>query len=122
MGVFAIRVLAGGALAGNPPSAHTLKTPFFPLALYERDLARAAHLQARLGPGTPLKTAALRFVLAHPQVSAAILGFREPWQIDEAVTALQAGALPQDEVQRLMRAAEEEMGAPGTEPKRERSA
>src|SRR5262249_19964776 len=35
MGVFAIRVLAGGALADNPPSPHTLKTPFFPPALYE---------------------------------------------------------------------------------------
>ena len=31
MGAFAIRVLAGGALAGKPPSPHTLKTPFFPL-------------------------------------------------------------------------------------------
>ena len=34
MGVLAIRVLAGGALAGSPPSPHTFKTPFFPLALY----------------------------------------------------------------------------------------
>ena len=106
MGVFAIRVFAGGALAGNPPSAHTLKTPFFPLPLYERDLARATHLQERLGPGTSLKLTALRFVLAHPHVSAAILGFREPWQIDEVVTALQAGPLPQDEVPRLLRAAQ----------------
>ena len=37
MGVFAIRVFAGGALVGNPPSDHTKKTPFFPLALYQRD-------------------------------------------------------------------------------------
>jgi hypothetical protein len=40
MGVLAIRVLAGGALAGSPPSPHTFKTPFFPLALYERDQPR----------------------------------------------------------------------------------
>src|SRR5439155_24055246 len=40
MGVLAIRVLAGGALAGNAPSPHTLKTPFFPLELYERDRER----------------------------------------------------------------------------------
>src|SRR4029079_2128414 len=37
MGAFAIRVFAGGALVDRPPSAHTLKTPFFPLPLYERD-------------------------------------------------------------------------------------
>ncbi len=39
--VLAIRVLAGGALAGHPPSPHTLKTPFFPLEVYRRDAARA---------------------------------------------------------------------------------
>ena len=48
MGVFAIRVFAGGALLGNPPSTHTLKTPFFPLALYERDRVRADSLTALL--------------------------------------------------------------------------
>jgi len=31
MGAFAIRVFAGGVLAGLPPSAHTHKTKFFPL-------------------------------------------------------------------------------------------
>src|SRR5262249_49664072 len=38
MGVLAIRIFAGGALLNQPPSAHTLTTPFFPLSLYERDL------------------------------------------------------------------------------------
>ena len=42
MGVFAIRVFAGGALLGQEASAHTLKTPYFPLALYERVQTRAA--------------------------------------------------------------------------------
>jgi aryl-alcohol dehydrogenase-like predicted oxidoreductase len=116
MGVFVIRVFAGGALAGNPPGAHTLKTPFFPLALYERDRARAAGLRAILGPGRPLTAEAIRFVLAHPHVSAAIVGFREPGQVDEAVTALQAGPLPLVEVQRLARAAEEAAGIAPTEP------
>ncbi|MEX2560332.1 MAG: aldo/keto reductase, partial [Pirellulales bacterium] len=32
IGVLAIRVFAGGALAGKPPSRHTLTTKFFPLA------------------------------------------------------------------------------------------
>src|SRR5207248_2350708 len=60
MGVFAIRVFAGGALLGQEPSAHTLKTPFFPLPLYERDRQRAG--------GADLKEAALRFVLDDARV------------------------------------------------------
>ena len=116
MGVFAIRVFAGGALAGNPPSPHTLKTPFFPLALYERDRVRAARLQEVLGPRRPLKTEAIRFALAHRHVSAAIVGFREPWQVDEAVAALRAGVLPRAEVQRLVGLAGEDTEAARTEP------
>lgn len=77
MGVFAIRVYAGGALLGRPPGAHTLKTPYFPLALYERDAARAAALRADA-------PTALRFALAHPAVTAAIIGFGAPADVDEA--------------------------------------
>lgn len=88
MGVFVIRTLAGGALADNPPSPHTFKTPFFPLPLYERDRHRAAQLQAYLGPEGRLPRAALRFALAHPQVSSAIVGLGDSWQIDEALAAL----------------------------------
>ena len=51
-GVFAIRVFAGGALLDQPPSAHTLKTPYFPLPLYERDRERAKRLLSRLGDRT----------------------------------------------------------------------
>jgi aryl-alcohol dehydrogenase-like predicted oxidoreductase len=87
MGVFVIRVLAGGALADNDPSPHTLKTPFFPLDLYERDRRRAAELRARLAPGRSLPQAAIRFALAHPHVHGAIIGFGSTAQIDEAVEA-----------------------------------
>jgi aryl-alcohol dehydrogenase-like predicted oxidoreductase len=82
MGVFAIRVFAGGALLGQPPSAHTLKTPYFPLALYERDTERARRWQAAVGAES-LATAAVRFVLSHPAVSAAIIGFSSPAHVDE---------------------------------------
>lgn len=75
MGVFAIRVFAGGALLGNEPSAHTLRTPFFPLSLYERDRQRAG--------GQNLKTTALRFVLDDSRVHAAIIGFGAPAHVDE---------------------------------------
>jgi aryl-alcohol dehydrogenase-like predicted oxidoreductase len=85
MGVFAIRVFAGGALLGASPSAHTLKTPFFPLDLYERDRQRAAELRGRLGEQTDLGSLGLRFVLSHSHVSAAIVGFRTREQIDGAL-------------------------------------
>jgi L-galactose dehydrogenase/L-glyceraldehyde 3-phosphate reductase len=90
MGVLAIRVLAGGALAGNPPSPHTFKTPFFPLSLYERDQRQAARLREALGPGRCLPQEAIRFVLGHPQICAAIVGFGEVWQIEEGLGALEA--------------------------------
>jgi L-galactose dehydrogenase/L-glyceraldehyde 3-phosphate reductase len=96
MGVLAIRVLAGGALLGNPPSPHTFKTPFFPLALYDRDRKRAARLEKALGADRNLQQEAIRFSLQHPNISSAIIGFAEPWQIDEAVTALAATSMPFD--------------------------
>jgi L-galactose dehydrogenase/L-glyceraldehyde 3-phosphate reductase len=94
MGVLAIRVLAGGALAQRPPSPHTLKTPFFPLPLYERDRLRAARLQTRLGADRPLAQEAIRFVLSHPSVSSALIGFGDAWQIDAALAALNCATPP----------------------------
>ena len=93
MGVFVIRVLAGGALAGNSPSPHTFKTPFFPLDLYERDRQRAQQLRESLGPDRSLPQEAIRFALDHPQVSSAIIGFGETWQIDEAIEAMKLGVV-----------------------------
>lgn len=90
MGVLAIRVLAGGALAHRPASAHTLKTPFFPLSLYERDRRRAARLQEMLGADRPLHQEAIRFVLNHPSIDSAIIGFGEADQVDEAVASLES--------------------------------
>lgn len=83
MGVFAIRVFAGGALVGNPPSEHTKKTPFFPLDLYQRDQQRADELQRALPPDRSLKEIALQFALRHPAVSGAIIGFSSPEQVDD---------------------------------------
>ena len=85
MGVLAIRVFAGGALLGNPPSAHTFKTPFFPLALYERDRERAARLLERIGPRVSVKELALRFAVSHPNIHAEIVGFGAPEHVNEVV-------------------------------------
>ena len=93
MGVFAIRVLAGGALAGNAPSPHTLKTPFFPIDLYHRDCLRAEALAAALPVGLGREEAAIRFALSHPTVSSAIIGFATPRQVEQAASFAAAGPL-----------------------------
>jgi L-galactose dehydrogenase/L-glyceraldehyde 3-phosphate reductase len=93
MGVIAIRVFAGGALAGNPPSSYTLKAKVFPLTLYERDLAKAAKLARTLPTEMSLKEAAVRFVLSDPNISTALIGFSNPAQIDEAIRSCSAGPL-----------------------------
>lgn len=91
--VLAIRVLAGGALAGQSPSAHTLKTPFFPLAIYEQNLRRAAALSSALPPGLSLKELAIRHVLSDQDIATAIIGFANADQVDEAVRFAAAGPL-----------------------------
>jgi aryl-alcohol dehydrogenase-like predicted oxidoreductase len=101
MGVFAIRVYAGGVLAGNPPSRHTLTTQFFPLDLFERDRRRAAALREIAGEAIDLKQLALQFSLSHPGVASAIVGFSEPSHVDEAVDFLNAGPIPQQLLKKL---------------------
>lgn len=90
MGIFAIRVFAAGALLGAVPSAHTLKTPFFPLSLYERDAARAARLRETLDPQQTLQQLALRYVLSQPEITSAIIGFGAVEHVEEAVRLSQS--------------------------------
>jgi aryl-alcohol dehydrogenase-like predicted oxidoreductase/GNAT superfamily N-acetyltransferase len=94
MGVFAIRVFAGGALLGKPPSPYTFKTLFFPLALYERDTERAAALACLLPPGRTMHGAAIRFLLDDLRLASAIVGFRTPAEIEQAAAALADPSLP----------------------------
>ena len=96
MGVFAIRVFAGGALLDQPPSAHTLTTPYFPLALYERDLERAKQIRERVAGRLTMPELAVRFALAHPAVSSAIIGFGSPQHVDEIARARLDEPLPAD--------------------------
>ena len=102
IGVFAIRVYAGGALAGQPPSAHTLTTKFFPLDMYQRDQARAAALTAMLPAGMSLPEVALRFAIAHSGVASALVGFGSPEQLEQAVAFAERGPLATDEIERLL--------------------
>ncbi|REK18685.1 MAG: aldo/keto reductase [Planctomycetota bacterium] len=101
MGVFAIRVLAGGALAGRPPSPHTFKTPFFPLELYKQDVARAEQLAKLLPPGMTREEAAVRFSLSHPAITSAIVGFATPEEVAQVVGFAYRGALDAELLERL---------------------
>jgi len=93
MGVFAIRVLAGGAIVDQEPSAHTKTTKFFPLDLYERDRRKAAELRRIMPQGENLKRVAVRFVLSHPNVTSAIVGVSDAAQLEEVIEASEAGPL-----------------------------
>jgi aryl-alcohol dehydrogenase-like predicted oxidoreductase len=102
VGVFAIRVLAGGALALRPPSAYTHTTKFFPLAVYDADRRRADRLAAALPAGLTLPEVAVRFALGRPAVAAALVGFGDPDEVTAAARWAAAGPLPADLVDRLV--------------------
>ena len=101
MGVLVIRVFASGTQTGQAPSQHTFKTKFFPLDLYRRDQWRCEQLKQILPPDIGFKDAALQFVLSHPHVTAAIIGFGQPEHVNDATAALRAGSLSEDLVQKL---------------------
>ena len=102
MGLFAIRVFAGGALLSRSPSPHTLTTPFFPLALYERDLRSAQKLRdACADVALPLPELAIRFVLSSQPLSAAIVGMGSDTEVDECVAWSEREALSSELVARV---------------------
>ena len=109
LGLFAIRVFAAGALLGNPPSAHTKVTPYFPLALYERDCQRAQRIAARLGLPS-LKERALRYVLSQPAVTSAIIGFGNADEVSEAAALAGHGPLALEELHEIDRMVDAEIG------------
>jgi len=88
VGVFAIRVYAGGALLGRPPAKHTHTTKFFPMDLYQRDARRAEELSSHLPANTTLQQVGVQFSLDHKAMSSAIIGFSRPEHVDQAVESL----------------------------------
>lgn len=105
-GTFAIRVLAGGALAGHPPSPHTHRTKFFPLDLYQRDCSRAKRVEERIASfgeffQRPLREIALHYLFSCRVVTSAIIGFSTPEQVDEAVRLAQTPCMSQEEISLL---------------------
>jgi aryl-alcohol dehydrogenase-like predicted oxidoreductase len=96
VGVMVIRALAAGVLASE--QRHGREVPMFQAAAdLETEAARAAAVFAVLGDrhGTRAQ-AALRFVLANPEVSTVVVGLAELAHLDEAMQAAEAGPLPAD--------------------------
>jgi L-glyceraldehyde 3-phosphate reductase len=107
VGVLAIRVFAGGAITGQPPSEHTKRTPYFPLAVFEADRRRAERIGAALPPDLPIADAALRFAAHHAGVSSAIVGFSSLEQVRQAGRCVAAGPLSEEVIRAIIAASAE---------------
>jgi aryl-alcohol dehydrogenase-like predicted oxidoreductase len=109
LGVIAIRVLAAGALAAAERAANA-GGPGRPLVAggeYERDLERArglGPLAPELGLESPAELS-LRFVLARPGVSTALVGYSDAVQLEDAIRWAERGPLPAGAVRRVLDAA-----------------
>lgn len=104
----AIRVFAGGAVTGQPPSEHTKRTPYFPLAAFEADRRRAGRIAPSLPPDLPIAAAALRFVAHHEAVTSALVGFSTVEQVRQAAEHVAAGPLSDDVIRAIIAAAAEQ--------------
>ena len=106
MGVIAIRVLAAGALSGTE-DRHPLGSPRVdPIGSghdYQIDVERARRLEplVREGYADTLVEAAIRYVIAHPAVSTALVGYSTLEQLEHAAAAANKGPLPPAALDRL---------------------
>ena len=101
MGVIAIRVLAGGALADSPARAALASQSVDPIATsstYDGDVALAQRFQVLVknGYAQTLAEAATRFALFEPGVSTALIGFSSQEQLEQAIAAAERGPLSAD--------------------------
>ncbi len=106
MGVIAIRVLAAGALSGTEerhPHGSPEVAPIGSGRDYRVDVERARRLEplVREGHADSLVEAAIRYVIAHPAVSTALVGYSTLQQLEYAAAAANKGPLPQAALARL---------------------
>ncbi|MFD2245120.1 aldo/keto reductase [Pontibacter ruber] len=94
IGVLARGSLAQGLLAGKPAK------PYLGYTLEEVQKAAAA-VKAVAGASRMLAETAVRFVLHHPAVTAAVLGIRTAEQLNEALQIAAAAPLKEGEVKTL---------------------
>ncbi|MBM2811457.1 MAG: hypothetical protein HW416_2216 [Chloroflexi bacterium] len=106
MGLFVIRVLAAGALAGEPerhPIAGGTGGTLISGTDYQADAERAERLRAVASDlGISLAEMAIRFVLSHEQISTALVGISSVDQVEFAAKAADAGPLPPNVLRRIV--------------------
>jgi aryl-alcohol dehydrogenase-like predicted oxidoreductase len=102
MGMFNIRIFAGGPLA--KPSKPERLAVLTSGTDVDNEVRCAAAVRAALGTqyGTPAQVA-LRFVLGNHDVTSRIIGVGDVRDLDEALQAVEAGPLPKDAVDKLER-------------------
>jgi aryl-alcohol dehydrogenase-like predicted oxidoreductase len=98
-GVIAIRVLAGGALSGSGTRHANAAPSLDPIATsvtFKEDVARAQRFRFMVeeGHAESLVEAAIRFALAKPGISTAMVGLSNQDQLEQAVAAAERGPLP----------------------------
>jgi L-galactose dehydrogenase/L-glyceraldehyde 3-phosphate reductase len=107
LAVVAIRVMAAGAVSGDPVRHPNAGGPGAPLARgseYERDLERArglADLAQAWGLEGTLELS-LRFALSKPGVSTVLVGYSDQRQLEEALRWTSRGPLTPDAVGRIV--------------------
>ncbi len=106
VGVIGIRVLAGGALSGTAerhPIASPPPEPIGSASSYDSDLDRARRLMPLVSEGFAgsLAEAAVRFAISHPAMGTILVGMATPDQFEQALAAVQKGALPAAALERL---------------------
>ncbi|HVY63698.1 MAG TPA: aldo/keto reductase [Gammaproteobacteria bacterium] len=112
LGVIALRVLEAGLLTDRPPGAQRVRADGEASAV-ERD-----SLAALLG-GESLGDVALRFALARPETTTALVGFSSVAQVEEAVASVIKGALSPSLRSRIETWRAETLGEPSNRWKRE---
>ena len=105
-GVIAIRVLAGGALSGSGTrhaNAAPSVAPIATSATFDEDVTRARRFRFLVEEGyaESLVEAAIRFALAKPGISTAMVGLSNQEQLEQAVKAAERGPLPAAALERL---------------------
>ena len=102
MGVMAIRILAAGVLATDTRTGREI--PVNADSHVKEEERRTRAVFAALGDrhGTRAQTA-VRFVLAKPEVSCAIVGLATLEHLDQALAGVESGPLPEDAVASLNR-------------------
>ena len=106
MGTIGIRILAGGALSGSVERHPIGVERLEPIASgpdYATDVGRARRLEVLVKEGYATDTieAALRFVIAQPTLTTALVGTSTVGQLEHAIAAVEKGPLPGAALDRL---------------------